>query len=507
MRHSPFILGKNLFSGLLICSALLGLSTSYAESNRVAARVINGTDAAVGSGPNLSTYPWMVSLQLDGTHFCGGTLVSPQHVLSAAHCADFIFTLGLQSRVRAQIGARDITTNAGELLPISGLIIHPDYSASTLRNDIAFFKLAQPSSASPIDVASASDSALYTPLSTVRIMGWGKTDPDLNSFVAPAILQEADLPIRTTDECKSGGAIFAPETQICAGIQSSAVNNISQDDGVDSCNGDSGGPLIASIGGGWKLLGIVSYGQNLRCAFRTYGYYTKVSAFYDFALSAPAVTPYALSYARIPSITALNKVGRTLKCLPPVWGGEAGTASYRWYRGTTGTASTLSFTLGMQQIAGATSSSYRVRASDQGFDIQCVAISTNSGGSGMALSNIESIESIPSNPTINAPVFSSITCDRRRCSITVTAPESSDYQSLVARVFTSQQRRTGFRLQERTAASSTDGESWVLDIAKPRRRYMTLSIKTNGYEDEEPITKRLRFQRSANRRTYELLAE
>lgn len=483
-----------LLSLTCFCLLLPGL----AEARPPTERIINGTDSPLGSG-NDSAYPWMASLQFDGSHFCGGVLVSPQYVLTAAHCVDLLvapimrYDPNALNRLQVVLGARDIMQAGGVVSEIKGGIINPLYDSYLIKNDVALIKLAQPVSVTPIPVASEDDTSLYTPLSTVRLLGWGIKN---SAGVLPGVLQQGDIPLRSEAVCQDNlGQYLFSDSMICAGTLSSTVNGINQQDGVDACNGDSGGPLLASLGGGqFSVIGLTSFGLGTCASDKTYGVYAKVAPFYDFIMSTPQVTP--LNYTR-PSVTGSPELGRRLVCSGDRWVGEPGEYTIRWLRAPKD-GSALP-----QTITGATSRSYRVTRADFGYSITCEVTSSNSGGSASAEPFDGVFVPIPDTGPI-APAFGGISCTNKTCTITVLEEDlSSDYKKVSGSIKSSLKRRTGFGNTRTANATPGSGAGWTFTIKRPTKRYFSLTAVAIDYQDRVSTPARFLFEISPDRSTFE----
>lgn len=245
--------GAPLLAALAIAAAAAPASAS---DQRLAGAFGPGPTASAsivgGYTPDPSQWPWMASVGYrDGRHFCGGALVQPTVVLTAAHCA---FDGGAPERaeeVQVVIGRRDLRVAGGEVIPVAGIDVHPQYRADRHPWDVAVLRLAAPSTA---PLATFVDPTVVLPEGTrATVMGWGRTGPG-NAPGSPALLA-ADLPLWSGNRCAVAyqQRLHVPSA-VCAGFM---------DGRIDSCPGDSGGPLmVPDSTRTWKLLGVVSYGPE-----------------------------------------------------------------------------------------------------------------------------------------------------------------------------------------------------------------------------------------------------
>lgn len=255
-----------LLTALFLFSA--GPVQAQQTADNIRAKIIGGVEAQPGA------WPFMAALVTRGgdlfyDQFCGGTLIHPRWVVTAAHCVVSQFA----SDIDVVLGVHDLVddVNIAEWIHVEQIIVHPDYNDVTIDSDIALLKLAADSSSWPTWIIT-DDSSYVGQLATV--IGWGNTDPNVSSF--PTELRQVDIPIVTQNECQLAyWPDIITDNMLCAGYTQG---------GKDSCQGDSGGPLVVNEGGEWKLIGIVSWAEG--CALAGYpGVNTRVSQFVQFIKS------------------------------------------------------------------------------------------------------------------------------------------------------------------------------------------------------------------------------
>ncbi|XP_011310067.1 chymotrypsin-1 isoform X2 [Fopius arisanus] len=228
------------------------------------------TGILLGTEAHLGEFPWMVSIQYDGLHICGGAIISDRHILTAAHCFVDKYPVPYVQNLSVITGSISKYVG-GETHRVAKVTAHENFqrgAATRWRNDIAVVELADRltfgRSQSKIDLPTSSiDRAVDAMLSG---FGWIARD---HNAERPTILQKADVSVITNDECnRKDGRVFSD--QIC---------------GLDGknrgfCEGDSGSPLVYNN----RVIGIVSFSPL--CGIGYPDVYTRVHSFLNWINTA-----------------------------------------------------------------------------------------------------------------------------------------------------------------------------------------------------------------------------
>ncbi|MFC9267141.1 S1 family serine peptidase [Streptomyces zhihengii] len=264
----PSVRGPARLSALIaavIASPLVVAAPAAADSV-----VIGGYEVSAESSP------WVVALSsrdrfgaARAGQFCGGVVVSPTTVMTAAHCLSPA-VLGKDVRLvrdlRVVSGRADLEGEGGQEVAVRSSWIPPEYDPEANSPDMALLTLSQALPASRVlPVARAGDEA-YTPGTEAVVYGWGDTT-GAGGYASK--LRAARVSVLPDENCATaypGGADgrYTPATMLCAGDAAG---------GHDACQGDSGGPLVA----GGRLIGLVSWGSGCGRPDGP-GVYTRVSA-------------------------------------------------------------------------------------------------------------------------------------------------------------------------------------------------------------------------------------
>ncbi|XP_047652969.1 transmembrane protease serine 2 isoform X5 [Phacochoerus africanus] len=268
LYHSDVCASKTVVSLRCIECGVSG-KTSNQQS-----RIVGGSSAALGD------WPWQVSLHVQGIHICGGSIITPEWIVTAAHCLEEPLNNPKIWTAFAGI-LRQSFMFYGSGYRVAKVISHPNYDPKTKNNDIALMKLQTPMTFNDKvkPVCLPNPGMMLEPTQSCWISGWGAT---YEKGKTSEVLNAAMVRLIEPWSCNSKQVynnLITP-AMICAGYLQGSV---------DSCQGDSGGPLVTLKSSIWWLIGDTSWGSGCAKAYRP-GVYANVTLFTDWIYRQMRVT-------------------------------------------------------------------------------------------------------------------------------------------------------------------------------------------------------------------------
>ncbi|XP_077370105.1 coagulation factor VIIi [Festucalex cinctus] len=225
--------------------------------------------------------PWQVLIQLNGASHCGGALIRPDQVLTAAHCVNGI----KPDKLTVVAGEHNLDADDGteQRIPVSKVTVHEDYQPETGDSDIALLHLSGgvTLSSHAIPICLPTKDLAERELLLLRyhtVSGWGKRTSggnDHGGFLTSPILRKMSVPIIQNSQCSARGLFNFTDNMLCAGYLEGQQ---------ESCRGDDGSPLTTVYGSTHFLTGVVGWGRG--CSISGYfGVYTNMAKFVDWVES------------------------------------------------------------------------------------------------------------------------------------------------------------------------------------------------------------------------------
>lgn len=320
------VLGAAQLAGLAPTAAQDGAATAP-PAEAPPPGIVGGTPATQGQ------YPFAVAMLVDPDNgdngvplidlICAGVLISPDTVLTAAHCVIEQTAGGLAviSPGRLTIAAGDPNLNvgfAGERLSVRRVRLHPDFDPTTLAADVAVLQLAGNAAEAPVALAGPGQDDLWVAGTVATAMGWGFQG---NGQPQSDVLLHADTPIISDTECDQAyGSDYQSSTMVCAGDL--ATGSVT----CDGNQGEDGGPLVVDDAGSPLLVGVTSWDDY--CGVPLYpGVYARVAALRGFL--DPYLDPDTAPDAPRRVSAARSGASASVRWRPPYFDGGAAITGYR----------------------------------------------------------------------------------------------------------------------------------------------------------------------------------
>ncbi|XP_075163704.1 seminase-like [Haematobia irritans] len=237
-QKSKFLLGA------LCLLQLLGTC----KCNQNLMRIVGGSETGIGN------VPYLVQMWHKGVFTCGGALIAPRFVVTAAHC-----TVDLKPGQLTVVGGTSTLSGSGIRRGVTKIIRPKGFSMKNFNRDVAVLKLNSPLTGSNISTIPLNTQPLSVGMS-LKVSGWGRINENANNVSNQ--LRTVTVPIVGKSRCAAQYRNYIPLTgsMFCAASP-----------GKDACSGDSGGPAVCN----GRLCGIVSFGKG--CARSNYpGVYTSI---------------------------------------------------------------------------------------------------------------------------------------------------------------------------------------------------------------------------------------
>ena len=232
----------------ILCCSIAG-----ANAQPFNPKIINGVPGTT------KDYPWVVNYE-----GCGGSLISAEWVLTAAHCFNDASNTGVNTSIENRSPVILLSDNIqppsadAQTIPISQIITHPSYNISSFDNDIALIKLSRAVS-NPTPVGLNADTVLAEN-TRMTALGWGATLIDANNKptnLSPILLKIDQVLVSQTacQQAYNQANTAITDNMLC-------FNSVPGQQKSDTCQGDSGGPAVVAANNSFVQVGVVSFGPS-----------------------------------------------------------------------------------------------------------------------------------------------------------------------------------------------------------------------------------------------------
>jgi secreted trypsin-like serine protease len=494
--------------------------------------------AVVGGQPvsSIRDAPYQVAVVVNrapySTIWCGGVVRDATHIMTAAHCV-FDNELGASGQpippnaIQIVAGKANLKAlTGGQRQGVESISLDDDYNPANLSHDAAILTLVgalgigpgqDVDSIEPADNETWDSASAGTPL---LVTGWGQTSGTDNTSYPPMLQVGGDavpLPFVPDGSCGSKYQGFEAAAMLCAGGGS-----------VDSCFGDSGGPLTVediNLFGVRRLIGLVSYGPPHGCAIAGYpGVYTEVHGDISAYLQQGTPTPAPRTVSP-PSLQGNVAVGSTVSCSPGTWDGASLNFSYQFVIPTPSGD--------VARTAQSAQNTYTIQPADAGNALACNVKGKNAGGIAFAESAAVTVP-VPAQQTAPpvvppsqggsqtlqdtaAPVarVTKTTCTATRCTLLVSVTDAGfsagikTVQSSVRSTYRTRCKRKGrtvtctkHRTIKPSVAALTSRRFKVVASKLPygTQRFTLVAIDKAGHRQALPTTKTVTTKKPKKRR-------
>ncbi|XP_058065998.1 brachyurin-like [Anopheles bellator] len=261
-------MGSKWFVAVLLLVVLIYQLTAAAPQSSLAAEPNRRINNGVEAGP--TDVPFIVGVLVtfaSRTYFCGGTLISLQHILSSANCVDGYRT------ITVMLGAYDMTL-VQDFITVSSVLVHPNHSSFFDSNDLSILTLSRAARLSDRVQIVSLPTRLYVGHSfnnyEATISGWGQTGSSTGEPVPVRRLLYFRARVITNTSCLVSFPLYLRSSNICTSTDTGAA-----------CVGDEGGPVTVTENGQTFLIGVHSYSFSRGCERGWPSVHTRITDYLD----------------------------------------------------------------------------------------------------------------------------------------------------------------------------------------------------------------------------------